>query len=80
MTEPEGGVVECYAGHTYAQEPRALVWEGQRYVVDGVEARWRTPDGPAFRVGTEGGKRFDLQYRESDDGWTIVSLPDDRLL
>ena len=22
--------VECYSGHTYAQEPRAFVWQGRR--------------------------------------------------
>jgi hypothetical protein len=67
--------VECYSGHTYAQEPRALVWEGQRYIVVQVEARWRTPEGPAFRVRTEAGERFDLHHHELEDRWAIADLP-----
>jgi hypothetical protein len=67
--------VECYSGHTYAQEPRALTWEGCRYLVTEVEARWRTPDGPVFRVRTEPENRFDLHYHELVDQWTITDLP-----
>jgi hypothetical protein len=67
--------VECYSGHTYAQEPRALTWEGRRYLVAEVEARWRTPDGPAFRLRTEPGQRFEVRYRERKERWTITDLP-----
>jgi hypothetical protein len=42
--------VECYSGYTYAQEPRAFEWQGQRYQVRHIAKRWRTPVGPAFRV------------------------------
>jgi hypothetical protein len=65
------GRVECYSGHTYAGEPRALVWEGVRRLVARVEERWRTPQGPAFRVRTEAGILFELHYRELDDRWAI---------
>jgi hypothetical protein len=75
MTEAEAGRVECYSGHSYTGEPRALVWEGRRTVVVEVEARWRTPDGPAFRVHVESGDVFDLHYHELADRWTITSLP-----
>jgi len=66
--------VECYSGHTYAQEPRAFLWEGGRYRVAGVEARWRTPDGPAFRVRVESGERFDLHYQPETDTWSLFLL------
>jgi hypothetical protein len=46
--------VECYSGHTYAQEPRAFEWEGLRYNVERVVKRWRTPAGPCFRVEVAG--------------------------
>jgi len=42
--------VECYSGHTYAQEPRAFTWHGERYEVERIIKRWRTPEGPSFRV------------------------------
>lgn len=64
--------VECYSGHTYAQEPRAVHWQGLRYPVAQVEQRWRTPAGPAFRVQTESGTVFDLQYHELEDRWLII--------
>lgn len=67
--------VECYSGHTYAQEPRALVWQGERYLVACVEERWRTQEGPAFCVGTETGERFELHYHEHRDRWQIRMLP-----
>lgn len=69
-----GPLVECYSGHTYAQEPRALVWEGRRYPVAEVEARWRTPTGPAFQLRTASGERFEADYSELEDRWTVRSL------
>jgi hypothetical protein len=63
--------VECHSGHTYAGEPRAVVWQGQRYEVESVVARWRLPQGPAFRVLAGEGVVFDLDYNEEEDRWTI---------
>ena len=66
--------VECYSGYTYAQEPRAFVWQGQRYIVQTVEWTWRTPEGLYFRVRTEDDSRFELIYEETDDRWAISPL------
>ncbi len=74
MTNDQGPRVECYSGYTYAQEPRALVWEGRRYLVAQIEARWRTPEGPAFRLCTGSGERFEVYYAEPEDRWTIQPL------
>lgn len=71
MTESERDRVECYSGHTYAQEPRTVVWQGQRFEVSCVEQRWRTPEGPAFRVAVVSGAEFELFYSENVDRWTI---------
>jgi len=68
------GKVECHSGHTYAQEPRAFAWEGQRLVVDEVLDRWRVPAGPTFRVRTAVGQVFDLHYAEAEDQWHIRPL------
>ena len=64
-------MVECYSGHTYAQEPRAFVWHGERHIVQKVEWTWRTPEGPGFRVRTEDGSLFELAYDEQTDEWAI---------
>ncbi len=70
MNLPEA-TVECYSGQTYAQEPRAVVWQGHRDEVEEVVARWRLPEGPAFRVRTRAGFLLDLHYDEGQDRWII---------
>jgi hypothetical protein len=71
MAELDVGQVECYSGHTYAQEPRAIVWQGRRYTVAQTERRWRGPEGPAFCVSAETGERFQLHYHEAMGRWAI---------
>jgi len=68
----EGVQVECYSGHTYAQEPRAFTWQGQRVEVERVEQALRTPRGPVFRVRTVDGRRVTLAYDEAGDRWAIT--------
>lgn len=63
--------VECYSGHSYAQEPRAFTWRGERRVVAAVERAWRTPSGPHFCVHTQDGTRFELAYDEQADKWQL---------
>jgi hypothetical protein len=77
MTEPGRDRVECYSGHTYPQEPRVVFWQGRRYLVSGIERRWRTPEGPAFRVETEQGMPFELCYSETERAWAIQPLAED---
>ena len=72
--QPSSPTVECYSGHAYAGEPRAVTWQGRRYPVQRVEARWRTPAGPAFRIRTPSGERFDLCYYEAEDRWSVTRL------
>ena len=64
--------VTCYSGHSYAQEPRAFTWQGERHAVAAVERSWRTPSGPHFRVRTDDGSRFELAYDEQADEWRLV--------
>jgi hypothetical protein len=75
MSEPDTGRVECTSGHTYAQEPRTVIWQGCRYAVTAVVSRWRTPEGPAFRLETTTGVLFDVQYHELEDVWMIRVIP-----
>jgi asparagine synthetase B (glutamine-hydrolysing) len=74
VTAGERVDVRCYSGHTYAQEPRALVWQGARYQVVQIEGRWRTPNGPAFRVTADPEGVFELYYHELEDHWTIRAM------
>lgn len=86
MNEPAGAHVECYSGHAYAGEPRAVLWRGQRLVVERVTARWRTPSGPAYRVSVRSDACVDvraercleLHYDDSAARWSVseVGEPD----
>ena len=64
-------IVECYSGHTYAQEPRAFTWRGRRYAVQVVERVWRTQEGPHFLVRVEEGGTYELAYDEAEDMWSV---------
>ena len=80
--------VECYAGSTYPEHPRAFVWQGARYVVTRVLRQWRERD-PSAEAATElwgfevearaggtaqrGGKgAFILRYAPAADHWDIT--------
>ena len=64
-------VVECHSGYTYAERPVALRWESQRLEIDRVEAEARIPGGRRFRVHTQDGRVFELQYEDLSDGWQV---------
>ena len=64
-------LVECHSGYTYGERPTALVWEGERFLVEAVEAVWRIPAGRCFRVRTVDGRVFELFYGEMYDEWRI---------
>lgn len=69
-----GERVECHSGFAYAERPLALTWHGMRYEVAAVEAQWRIPGGPKFRVRTASGARFELLYVELYDEWRVHPL------
>ena len=64
--------VECYAGSTNPENPRALEWEGQRYVVKSILERRREPHGVGFLVHcTPNAAIFDLFYLFEEEQWQI---------
>jgi len=64
--------VECYAGSTYPEHPRALCWEGSRYTVLEIIQRRREPEGMGFLVRcSPGDTLFDLFYHTQKDQWQI---------
>lgn len=66
--------VTCYSGHTYAERPTAFEWRGDHFEVETIEALWREPDGPRFRVRTADGGRFRLTYDEAADQWALKPI------
>jgi hypothetical protein len=67
-------IVECHSGYEYAERPVAVWWQGQRLVVEAVEAEWRISGGKKFRVRTVGGQVFELLYVELYDEWRVHAL------
>ena len=64
--------VECYAGSSSPETPRALTWEGQRYTIQAVLERRREPHGIGFLTRCiPGDLIFDLFYLIEADQWQI---------
>ena len=63
--------VNCYSGHTYAEEPRSFEWEGMEYEVEEIEKAWVEPGNRYFQVRTKDNKRFRLSYNEAQDQWSL---------
>ncbi len=63
--------VECHSEYTYAEQPVAVYWDGERLPIVAIEARWRTPEARNFKVRVEDGRIFKLSYWESLDEWQI---------
>lgn len=67
--------VECYAGSSYPEKPRVVVWEDQRFPVDTIIDQRREPDGIGFRVLCKPDKLiFDLYYNLDTDTWEVRLL------
>jgi hypothetical protein len=61
--------VECYSGYTYAQEPRAVLWQGERLAVSDIISSFRAPEGLHFKVKLQNGAELQLVYDEGNDSW-----------
>jgi len=70
----EHNPVECLSGHTYAERPIALWWEGERLNIVEIVARWRIPGGRRFKVQAENDQFFELCYSEQQDEWQVSYL------
>lgn len=66
--------VNCYSGHTYAEEPRSFLWQGIEYEVEEIERAWQEPGERYFQVKTRNNKLFRLCYNEAEDRWSLIEL------
>ncbi|MFC1862047.1 hypothetical protein ACFLT4_03615 [Chloroflexota bacterium] len=57
-------IVECYSGHTYAEKPESLQWQGTEYEVKQIEKIRPEPGERHFQVLTGDTKIFRLCYNE----------------
>lgn len=66
--------VNCYSGHTYAQEPRSFQWHGIEYEIAEIKKTWREPGKRYFMVRTGDNKLFQLCYNGIQKDWSIVEF------
>ena len=66
--------VECRSDSMFAERPLSVTWEGHKYEVAEIIARWRGPDEMGFRVKTTNGYAFELTYREIPDEWNVQPI------
>ena len=66
--------VNCYSGHTYAQEPRDFHWQDTDYEVAEIVNNWREPGIICFLVRTGDNKLFKLCYNEIPKDWSIMEF------
>jgi hypothetical protein len=66
--------VECRSDTEYAERPLSLLWQGCRYEIAEILARWRGPAEKGFRVKTVSGLAFEITYQEFSDDWNVRPL------
>ncbi len=66
--------VKCYSGHTYAERPQSLVWEGAEHRVEQVIKESKEPGAKLFQIQTEDGRMFVLSYNERVDEWSAFEI------
>jgi len=67
-------VVECRSDSTFAERPLSITWQGRKYEVAEIIARWRGPEEKGFRVKTADGHAFEITYREIPDEWHVQPI------
>ncbi len=67
-------VVECRSDTEYAERPLSLMWQGRRYEIAEILARWHGPGEKGFHVKTANGLAFELTYQELSDDWYVQPL------
>lgn len=65
-------IVRTYSGHTYPQRPLSFTLGDREHRVREVLRTWREPGRVLFRVATEEGLTFTLEYDEANDSWRLA--------
>lgn len=66
--------VECRSDTAFAERPLSLTWQGCKYEIAEIIARWRGPAERGFRVKTTDGCAFELTYWEIPDEWQVQPI------
>lgn len=66
--------VNCNAGYSGCDHPKAFVWQGNRLTVQYIDNEWREPGAKHYLVTTENGDHFKLVFFETSGGWSILEV------
>jgi hypothetical protein len=66
--------VVAYAGYRGEQEPRALIVDGERFEVIGVDDRWQDPGASYFKVAASDGRVYLVRRDTEDASWSLVQI------
>jgi hypothetical protein len=64
--------VEAYAGYKGEETPRAFIYDGVRYEVQDIIARWYTETHACFRVLASDGHSYVLRCDQDGLRWELV--------
>lgn len=67
-----GITVVAYSGFRGEQEPRALIVDGERLEVLGIDDRWLDPDARYFKVAASDGRIYLLRCDSEDSAWSVI--------
>lgn len=67
-------IVECRSDTEYAERPLSLIWQGCRYEIAEILARWHGPAEKGFRVKTINGLAFEITYQKISDDWHVQPI------
>ena len=66
--------VHSHSGFRYAEKPVSFEWEGDEHKIKDIIAEWKTEYDLCFKVVTEGGFVFELNYNERLDEWQVKPI------
>ncbi len=66
--------VVAYSGYRGEQEPRAIIVDGERYDVMGIDDRWHDPDATYFKVAASDGRVYLVRRDSEDASWSLVQV------
>jgi hypothetical protein len=66
--------VIAYAGYRGEQEPRALIVDGVRLEVLGIDDRWHDPAATYFKVAASDGRVYLIRCDAVDSSWSLVQV------
>ncbi len=66
--------VQAYAGYRGEQEPRAVVVDGVRFEVMGIDDRWHDPVATYFKVAAADGRVYLVRRDFETAAWSLVQV------